>query len=242
MTPEPNTITPTPSTTTRTRSVFSEKRIADLELAARITDTALSTSHAAKLAEHEIAMTFVQALAADVALCRTSIARLLTQTSERTVQTETESDWRTQIEQSISTVQAAARQKYVGDPHRAERLRPYAIGEDIAKQSRAALTQTTTNILAALATDALPGITPAKVAALQSALDSWIATDRAQGGAGETVLQTRKQINDLLGTIATRRQTLQFAADAAYPSRNSSNAETRALFGLPRTRPYSPKL
>ena len=133
-------------------------------------------------------------------------------------------------------------EEHVGDPHRAERLRPYAIGEDIAKQSRAALTQTTTNILQALTTDALPGITPAKVAALQSALSSWIATDRAQGGAGETVLQTRKEINDLLGTIATRRQTIQFAADAAYPSHNRSNAETRALFGLSRTRPYSPKL
>lgn len=115
-------------------------------------------------------------------------------------------------------------------------LKDYGIGKKWYN-SRPALEQTATDILTKLATDNLPGISAAKVTALQEASDAYtkVQADQTTGQSGATT--GRAKLETAVKDIIARRREIQFAADASWPHTDRTNAGIRAEFKLPADRP-----
>ena len=140
----------------------------------------------------------------------------------------------------IQEVQKRARQKYAAtDP---SQLPGYAIGQPFYS-SRSVLEQTGANLLRKLngdpaavppvPADVLPGITPAKIAALQTALADYQDVQGDQTGAQSSATTARRQLEAAVSGIMAERREIQFAADAEWPHTDPANAGIRVEFQLP---------
>ena len=105
--------------------------------------------------------------------------------------------------------------------------------------NRAALEQVSQNILTALETHPLPGVTPAKIAALQAQRQQYLDSELDQTGAGGDASTARKQAKARLDALVEKRQKIQFAADAIWPWHDPAHVGLRKEFELPATRPYA---
>ena len=182
-------------------------------------------------------------LTARIAAARKLAGKAVQGTSGKRVITGTEEELKTELLQQIAYIQTRARQKYDGtEPGR---LKDYAISQKISN-SRSLLEQAANNILLKLngdtqavppvPPDVLPGVTAAKTAALQTALDDYLGVQGDQTGAQSDATTARKQVETAVADIVTRRREIQFAADAEWPHTNSANAGVRREFQLPPTR------
>ena len=161
-------------------------------------------------------------------------------TSGKHIITGTEEELKTALLQQIAQVQARARQKY--DATQPGRLADYAIAQHVSN-SRSLLEQAAANILLKLngdpaakppvPPDALPGVTAAKIAALQTALDDYKDVQGDQTGAQSDATTWRKQVEATVADIVVKRREIQFAADADWPHTDPANAGIRVEFQLP---------
>jgi hypothetical protein len=87
--------------------------------------------------------------------------------------------------------------------------------------------------------DTLPGITAAKVTALQGLLDAYRNGNVPESSAQASPASARGTLAEQIESINTRRRQIQFAADAEWPHTNSTNAGIRSEFQLTPNRPFN---
>ena len=132
-------------------------------------------------------------------------------------------------------MQARARQKYGGNRHA---LANFHIGTRLG-DNRALLEQVSQNILTALETDPLPGVTDEKIAAFTQLRTDYVNSELDQTGSGGDASTSRRKAKTRLDALVEKRQKIQFAADAIWPWHADANVGLRKEFDLPATRPYS---
>lgn len=232
--------TPAPAPAPKTapkRGEINQSWLAEFSTAEAILAAAKPADRATTLAAGGIDAAKISALTAAIAAARTLAGKAVQNTSGKRIITGTEDELKTELLQLIQTVQTRARQKY--DATEPARLKDYAIGQQISN-SRSLLEQAGTNILlkltgdsAAVPPDALPGITPAKIADLQTALDDYKDVQGDQTGAQSDATTARKQVETAVADIVAKRREIQFAADAEWPHSDPAHAGIRVEFQLP---------
>jgi hypothetical protein len=110
------------------------------------------------------------------------------------------------------------------------------------RRRRRLLEQAGTNILLKLNGDdkavpvvpphVLPGVTPAKITALQTALDDYMGVQGSQTGAQGDATTARKLVEAAVADIIVKRREIQFAAEAEWPHTDPANAGIRVEFQL----------
>jgi hypothetical protein len=233
--PTPET-TPTPpdkNDPKRSRSLINKALSAELTLAGELAETAKKTDYAAALAAEEIDAAFITGLLALIDEANGFLTSAGGKTAEKQTTTESEDALKKELLAQIATVQARAKRKYLktGDPQRAK----YYIGQNIGI-SRTVLESASQAIITRLATDTLPGMTPAAVAALQTARDAYLAVQTAQSGDQSGATTSRSQLEAKVKEVADKRRQLQYAADATWPATKKVNAGVRTEFKLPPNR------
>jgi len=230
---------PVPSST-RSRGQINKAFLDELTAAEEIVAAASKTAYAATPVTGGIDATKVSAVTAAVAAARALAAQAVQGTTGKQGVTAQETALSDDLVNKIQEVQKRARQKYdATDPLR---LKDYAVGQQFYN-SRSLLEQAAANILGKLngnpaATppvppDALPGITPAKITALQQALADYQGVQGDQTGAQGDATTARKQLETAVADIVAKRREIQFAADAEWPHTDPADAGIRVEFQLP---------
>lgn len=219
----------------RDPGTLNSQQVNALALAEQIADAAKKTTYAPALAARGIDAAFVTQLLADIKACRDTSAGAIRGTTGASEAAQATRTTRDALVAAIQEVQAAASQKHASTDPIA--LRDYFIGERLAA-SHAALSQYVEAILQKLATDPLPGITPARIEALVDLRDAWDAARAARTGNQSDATAARALRDEQLHTIMTRRRTIQYAADAQWPYTDRMSVSVRPEFALPAGRPF----
>lgn len=233
---------PTPKSTPK-KGDINQSWLSEFTDSEAIIAAAKPADRAAKLADGDIDAAKIAALTAAIAAARRLAGLAVQGTSGKQIITGTEDTLKTALLEIIQYVQKRARQKY--DASESGRLKDFGIGQQIAN-SRSLLEQAAENILLKLngnpiatppvPADALPGVKPAKIAELQTALDAYKNVQGAQTGAQGDATTWRKQVEAAVAEIVIQRREIQFAADAEWPHTNPANAGLRVEFQLPADR------
>ena len=214
----------------RARSAINQEWIKELNDSAQIAAAAQKPARAQVLAEGDIDAAKVTAFAQAVSDAQQLAGAATEKTTSKVGITNSETDLMKILIALIQEVQKRAKQK-----HQARNpavLADYGIGAKW-QNSRPILDQTATNILGKLAADTLPGINAAKVAALQKALDDYRQVQTDQTGGQSDATTDRGNLEQAIKDIVARRREIQFAADAAWPHTDKTNAGIRTEFKLP---------
>jgi hypothetical protein len=195
---------------------------------------------AAKLTDGGIDAGKITTLTAVIAAARTLAGKAVQGTSDKEIITDDEDALKTALLEQIHYVQKRARQKY--DATEPGRLKDFAISQPIGN-SRSLLEQAANNILLklkgddqakpAVPPDVLPGVPPARITALQTALDDYTGVQGDQSEAQGRATTWRKQVEAAVAGIIAKRREIQFAADAEWPHTDPANAGIRVEFQLP---------
>ena len=116
-------------------------------------------------------------------------------------------------------------------------MHDYMVSQRI-NANQATFKQSVQAIIKKLGSDTLPGITPAKVANLQTLLTAYTAVTANPGSQQSDATTQRKQRDAQVHSITDRRLTIQFAADAEWPFTVDANAGIRGEFFLPARQPF----
>ena len=198
---------------------------------------------AVRLAEGDIDTGKITELKTLIGATRTQTSKAIQGTTDKEVITDDEDDFKTVLLEKIQYIQKRARQKY--DATEPVRLADYGINQKLGN-SRALLEQGAGNILLKLKgditarppmpSDVLPGVSPAKIAELESALSDYKDVQGNQSGAQGQATGWRSQVETAVADIVTRRREIQFAADAEWPHTDPLNDGIRVEFKLPADR------
>ena len=183
----------------------------------------------------DVTQQFLDAIFEELGAVRKLLGVAGQQTTEKEDATEEGLTLEEQLIRAIQTVQARARQKH---GVKSKALANYHIGDRLGG-NRAVLEQASQDILTALETEPLPGITPAKITALQTLRQQYVDSELEQTGSGGEASTSRKQAKARLDALVEKRQKVQFAADAIWPWHNPANVGLRKELELPATRPYA---
>ena len=185
--------TPTPTPAPKTphpHSVFNQAQLAALNEADKISTAAQKPAYAAALTVREITAAIVTQLVADIKACRQTGATAAQSTTGKTVATDVEHIAETNLMTAIHEVQAAARQKYA-------RTNPVVMHDYLVSQrinaNQGTFKESVQAIITKLGSDTLPGITPAKVANMQTLLDAYTAVAANPGSQQSDATTQRKQ-------------------------------------------------
>lgn len=233
---------PAPKTVGK-RGLVNQHLLDELTEAEAILTAASPADRAARLAEGGIDAGKIGALTAAIAAARKLASLAVEGTTGKQGITGDENELMDDLINKIQEVQKRARQKYdATDP---AQLPGYAVRQKFYS-SRSVLEQTAANILHKLQgdpdatppvpADVLPGITPAKIAALKTALADYENVQGDQSGAQSSATTARKQFEAAVSDIVARRREIQFAADAEWPHTDPANAGIRSEFYLPADR------
>lgn len=237
-TPTP-TPTPEPKKTRGKHGAINQEWLNEFTRAEAVAAAAGVEARVTKLSDAEIPATKVTALLADVDAARKLAGKAVQGASGKHILSEEEETRKQALLKEISNIQTRARQKY--DAAQPARLKEYGIGQRYAN-SRSLLEQMATNILLKLngddktPADKLPGVTAAKIGALQTALDDYQSAQGDQSGAQGAATTWRKQVEKAVADIVKQRREIQFAAAAEWPHTNPANAGVRKEFLLPPNR------
>jgi hypothetical protein len=231
-TPDP---TPPDPKQPQQHSVFNQAQLAALNEADKISTAAQKIAYAAALTVREITAAYVQQLADDILACRKTGATAAQSTTGKAVAVGTEHIAETNLMTALHEVQAAARQKYART--NPAMMNDYLVGHRL-NPNQATFKESVQAVITKLASDTLPGITPAKVASLPLLLTAY-TTAAADPRSQQSDATTRRRQRDAqVHSITDRRLTIQFAADAEWPFTNPANAGIRAEFFLPLSQPF----
>ena len=192
---------------------------------------ARKTAYAAKLTTGGIEGAFVLLVQTDAGLGRKKSGDAIQKTSTKSGASLDEEAAKKALVKAINTIQARARQKYFFTEPAA--LTAYYIGTDRIDANRAILEQVSQAIIDKLVTDTLPGVTTAQKTALAEFRQDYIDTNLEQGGVQSGATDDRIALPTMLKSITQRRMTIQFAADAEWPSHDPDSAGIREEFHLP---------
>jgi len=232
------TVTPPPQPTTKTRRTpgqISHAQAAALDRAEQICLTALKPAYGA-LAGREIGMDYVNELLADILAARNKLAGGVAGTADKENATQAEADAEKKLIIALQEAQSAAKQKY--GRSQPALLLAYHVGARL-DQSRASLEQVSADVINKLQTDTLPGFNVTKVKNLAAVREAYIQSQGAQSGAQSGATGARRELDDMVQSIADRRIGLLHAVDAEWPYHVETNAGIRREFGLPLSRPFN---
>ena len=241
--PDTNQTSPTPApeppaapNPKRAAAALNKAQAEALNRADEIVQVARKPEYLPLLMARDLPESYFTDLEDDINICRNVSADAVQNTTERRTATAAERAAQRALTIPLHEVQAAARQQhYRANP---AALRDYFVGERLDK-SRALLEQYARAILEKLATDTLPGITPAKVTTLGNLLDAYDRSNTTQGSAQSAATGARRTRDDMLRSINDRRMVIQFAADAQWPHSHPANAAIRREFKLPVKQPFA---
>jgi hypothetical protein len=224
----------------RTRSQVDTSALTQLALIELVAQTAQRPECVAPLAAEEITAAFVAQLLTDTHATQAKFARVITLYGSSKDATATEKVHHKDLLSQLTALNSAALRKWGTSPtHKGDRD-TYGIGKKLGNLSRPMLETLVFGILQRVASDSLPGVTPAKIVALQSTYDAWKAADKSQATYLADTSQLLAEAKEDLKDLNTRRQNIQLAADIIWPSNIRSNAPLRTAFGIPKTRPFRP--
>ncbi len=178
---------------------------------------------------------FLEAIFEEVGAVRKLLGVATQKTTEKEIATEEGLTLEEQLIRALQAVQARARQKHGS---KAGALANYHIGDRLGG-NRAVLEQASEDIVNAVETDQLPGITPAKIAALKTLRQRYVNSEHTQTGTGGDASATRAVAKTRVDALVEKRQKIQFAADALWPWHDPANIGIRKEFDIPATRPYA---
>lgn len=212
----------------RARSLINQGLAAELTLAGEVANTAEQPAYAALLVDEGIDAAFIAGLRAKIAEANALVADAGGKTSTKQATTRDEQARRRELLDLIGTVQARAKRKYkIGDPMRDK----FFIGEKIGA-SRTVLESSARAILAHLAADTLPGMKPADVAALQEALDAYLAVQTVQSVGQSGASGARAGFDAKVKEVIKLRREIHYAVEAVWSAKKKANAAIRVEFQL----------
>ena len=208
----------------------------EFDTAERVAKAVKLPEYAPALAKREITTQLADDLLAKITTARGFADDAVQTSTEGLGSTRTESVERTALMAAVREVQASARQKHAATAP--EKLRDYGIGTRLGSIGFARLTGIVEAIYNKTGDEALPGITAAKRDALHAALEAYKSADTSQGAKRSSASGLRAQRDEALKEIKAMRRTLQFAAEAQWPSTNPESKAAREAFQLPAGKPF----
>jgi hypothetical protein len=152
------------------------------------------------------------------------LAKKTTQTATATADTA-----RQGLLTSLRDIQSRAKSKFPKDKIR---LSAYGIGRNNFGNNTTLLDQDAENLLRLAATDALPGLKPAKLTAATAALPAWKLADAAQTKAIQDQAELLLKLNTKVAELNDARRAIQAVAQTAWPYGIKGNAPIRRTFKL----------
>ncbi len=222
--------TPTPTPAPQKRGLFNAKQLAELDESDAVILAARKAEYAPILLLREITPALVEQLATKTQQCRDLLTASKSQHGGSKSQTQLAREARDEVIGLLQEIQSAARQKLGAD---SPQINSTYYGSTNLRESRSKLTQAYDGIQKTLETVPLPGITPAFIADLTAefaAYENALDGKTTGAGGGSTDYQ---QALDLLAEVTKERQTIQFAANGAFPVRDKSKREDRKAFQIP---------
>jgi len=207
----------------------------------QICNAARQPANLAALEDCGINQSFLDRLLDDVTLCRRKCIDALQHITVMANHCRQATESKRALLAALAEVEAAAKRKYARSARAA--LRDFCVGQNLGSR-QAALEQFSQRLVERLmgtpsvAAEALPGVTPEKVSAIGSLRSGWMSARAAQGAAQTQAASLQAERDTLLHAIAERRLKIQSAAEAAWPSDDPANAETRRAFLLQPARPF----
>jgi hypothetical protein len=227
----------TPATETKTkkhRSPINQAHARELAKAEAVAQAASNDERAAQLAARDIDEDYVSAMFTEVGNARDKAAEVVIKNAAQREATAVVTRTESTLIAALQEIQKAAKQKYARTNRVA--LAAYFVGRKL-NGSKPNLAQTSQTILEKLATDKLPGITPAKVKALEAARKAWMDATEAQSASQGAALEVRAEFKTLLKNVSDRRVAVQLAADAEWPHTEDEHNGVRKAFALPSRKP-----
>ena len=197
--------------------MFNVRLIASLDQAERYATIAQRPEVATALTAKDLATDFVIDLLSDISACRGLLATFVQSTTNCQVHTETEAAQRRQLVVILQAIQSGAKRKWGRTPGERDKLKGYYVGTTLKPLSFAQLSEAADTILRQARLDALPGVKPADLTTLESAIAAWKATNEAQAKAQNAATTAHTAADTLAGSIVDRRIELQLTADTAFP-------------------------
>ena len=229
-TPAPAAPTPPPGKPKRARSPINQALIDELDQAEQLAATTEKAAYVQSMIDEGIDSDFLENLRAKIGVADTLLATATGNTIDKKITTRQEETLKLDLLDKIQAIQKRVKRKYkaADDPMREK----YFIGERIGS-NRPLLERATRAILATLATDTLPGLKPAEVTALNTALTTYTNVQPTQTSGQSDATTNRALLEAKVKEVADLRRELQYAADTVWPTRNSANAGIRVEFKIP---------
>jgi len=226
----------TETKTKKPRSIINQAYVRELTKAESVGQAARNAARVTALANREIDDAYVTALFTEIGNARATAAAVVMNITAKREATAAQMTTEKQLVALLQEVQKAAKQKYARSNRIA--LQAYFVGKKL-NSSRPNLAQTSQTILGKLASDALPGITAAKVAALETARTNWVNATDTQDTAETAVLDSHAELKSLIKTVTDRRVVVQLAADAEWPHTAQEHGGVRKEFVLSSRRAFA---
>ena len=218
----------------RTKGDIDKQILADIELGETVAAAAADTGHAPALADEGVdaaAVTNLTTLNSDARdLGKEVVAAKKAQLNATKAQTKAQKILMT----ALRGMQARAKRKFAKDK---PRQATYCIGKKNFGHNRTELDQDAAAILKLAAADALPGLTPAKLAAAGAAYANWKQANTDEIKAAEDQNKAITALEAKVAEINDARRDIQHAVDTAFPHTDKANAAPRRAFKLPAAKP-----
>ena len=221
----------------RPRGQIPRKYVDELEYSESIHRTASKPEYASTLATGMEPGSLAE-FASMITATRELAALAGQKTTSRIDITATEAVRKATLARLCRSAQAFARAKYrLAQP---AVLRDYFVGDALSiTVNRARLEQCALGILSALAREAVPGMTPERVTALNAALTAFKAAQTEQITQQSAATAARRELRLQIGALAAMRRSVQSTADALWPPAPDNDA-IRREFRIPATRAVRP--
>jgi len=231
--------TPTPPPapkTPQTHGELDKQLLANIKLGEDVAAAAQDPDHAPRLAsEEEIDAATVANLVTLNTDARTLAGQVITaRKAHLTVTADTVAAQKVLVK-ALRDIQQRAKAKFKDKPKRSA----YCINKENFGRDRSLLGQDATDIINLGETDALRGLTPAKIAAARAALVTWRQADVAEGKAAEIQSTLLGQLQTKVDAINTARRDIQLAVDTCWPHTDKANAPIRRAFKIPTNKPVA---
>lgn len=228
--PTPNPApSPAPQTSTRAQWPISKEVTTELDLAEHVLTAAQRDVYAPALANEDVDATAIQNLTTAIGDADDLVFQATGGKAGRKILTQTEQGLADTLVAKIQAVQKRAKRKY---PAKDANREKYFIGAGI-ESNHGLLATAADAIVKTLATDTLPGVKPATITDLQTALTNFkTGLGTQSGGKGDTGAAFQS-LNAKIKEIAGLRRDIQYAADTVWPCGDPANAPIRAEFKLP---------
>ena len=222
---------PARAKTRRTRSLINKTYAGQLAIAGDIAAAAVKPEYAEALAAKGIDAAFIATLEAQIAEGGQFITDAGDKIAERKSATNAKKAAKAVLLELLGVIKARAKLKYprLGDPQRAR----YCIGQKLAL-SRNFLSAGAQVIINHLEAGDLPDVTPAEVAALKAALETYRTLNTAQTDDQCGATTARFRCATKVAEVTELRRKLQYAA--AWPATRATSAGIRSEFKLPKNR------